>query len=115
MEHLDTPRNIRILAAAGMALAVCVSTVWPTHAEASQALAKRYACVACHQPSTKMVGPSWADIKAKYGDGSTTVEQLAQSIKAGSSGKWGTMPMPAQSHIPDADLQSLAKWLLAGN
>jgi cytochrome c len=81
---------------------------------ASQALAQKYACVACHQPTAKVVGPSWKDIGARYGEGKGTAAQLAASIKAGSSGKWGAMPMPAQMQVPDADVQLLAQWLLDG-
>ncbi|WP_373924637.1 c-type cytochrome [Duganella sp. BJB489] len=95
-------------------MGVCVSIVWPTHAVASQALAQKYACVACHQPTVKVVGPSWKDIGARYGEGKGTTAQLAASIKAGSSGKWGPMSMPAQAQVPDADLQLLAQWLLDG-
>ena len=96
------------------ALGICASAAWPAHAVASQALAQKYACVACHQPSVKTVGPSWMDITARYGDGKASAAQLAASIKTGSSGKWGAMPMPAQAQVPDADLQSLAQWLLDG-
>jgi cytochrome c len=97
-----------------VALAMGASIAWPTRAAASQALAQKYACLACHQPATKVVGPSWKDIGGRYGEGKSTAAQLAASIKAGSSGKWGPMPMPAQAQVPDADLQSLAQWLLDG-
>jgi cytochrome c len=101
-------------AALVVALGIGVSAAWPIGAMASQALAQKYTCVACHQPAVKIVGPSWKDIAAKYGDGKTTTAQLAASIKAGSSGKWGAMPMPPQAQVPDADLQALAQWVLDG-
>ncbi|MDO3522063.1 MULTISPECIES: c-type cytochrome [Ralstonia solanacearum species complex] len=81
-------------------------------AQASDALASRYACVACHQPAVKTVGPSWSDIAAKYADGSKSAEQLAASIKRGGSGNWGPVPMPAQPALSDADALALAKWVL---
>ncbi|MGJ7497766.1 c-type cytochrome [Variovorax sp. RT4R15] len=95
-------------------LGIGVSVAWPTHAMASLALAQKYTCVACHQPAAKVVGPSWKDIGARYGEGKGTAAQLAASIKGGSSGKWGPMPMPPQAQVPDADVQSLAQWLLDG-
>ena len=95
-------------------VATCAGIASPSDAAASQALAQKYTCVACHQPATKGVGPSWQDIGAKYGDGKGTAAQLAASIKAGSSGKWGSMPMPPQAQVPDADLQALAQWLADG-
>ena len=97
-----------------VSLGIGASATWPGRAEASLALAQKYSCVACHQPAVKVVGPSWKDIGAKYGEGKGTAAQLAASIKSGSSGKWGAMPMPAQPQVPDADLQSLAQWLLDG-
>jgi cytochrome c len=93
---------------------IAAGIAWPAPAAASQALAQKYSCVACHQPAVKIVGPSWKDIGAKYGDGKGTAAQLAASIKAGSAGKWGSMPMPAQAQVPDADAQLLAQWLLDG-
>ncbi|MCL9826163.1 c-type cytochrome [Ralstonia solanacearum] len=81
-------------------------------AHASEALASRYACVACHQPATKTVGPSWNGIAARYADGSKSAEQLAASIKRGGSGNWGPVPMPAQVALSEADALTLAKWVL---
>lgn len=83
-------------------------------ADASEALAKKYACAACHQAERKVVGPAWKDVASKYGGGSVTPEQLAASIKKGSSGKWGSMAMPAQGQVSDADLLVLASWVLGG-
>jgi cytochrome c len=79
---------------------------------ASEALARKYACTACHQADRKLVGPSWRDISAKYGNGSLTAEQLATAIRAGGSGKWGAVPMPAQSHVAPADLTAISVWIL---
>jgi cytochrome c len=84
----------------------------PLSAMASQALAQKYACTACHQAEAKTVGPSWKSIADKYRDGSKTADQLAARIKSGGSGLWGSLPMPPQSQVPDADLKSLAGWVL---
>jgi cytochrome c len=86
----------------------------PVFANASEVLAKKYACTACHQAAVKVVGPAWKDIAAKYADGSVTAAQLAAAVRKGSSGKWGAMAMPAQSQVPDQDAQSLAAWVLQG-
>lgn len=96
-----------ILAAAPLLLLAAPS------AHASGALATKYACAACHQADKKVVGPSWKDIATKY-RGQMSAEALAASIKKGSTGKWGPMPMPAQAHVPDADLAALAAWVLSG-
>ena len=113
MTH-DERHPHRITASLVAALAIGVSMAGSAPAFASTALAQKYACVACHQPAVKVVGPSWKEIGARYGDGKGTAAQLAASIKAGSSGKWGAMPMPPQAQVPDADLQALAQWVLDG-
>ncbi|KIQ31517.1 hypothetical protein RT97_15205 [Variovorax paradoxus] len=84
----------------------------PLPAPASQALSQKYACVACHQAEAKTVGPSWKSIADKYRDGSKNADQLAARIKSGGSGLWGSLPMPPQSQVPDADLKALAGWVL---
>jgi len=112
---MNTEKKIASISASlALVLGLGAAAAMPRQAAASQALAQKYSCVACHQPATKVVGPSWKDIGAKYGDGKGTAAQLAASIKGGSSGKWGPMPMPPQPQVPDADLQALAQWLLDG-
>jgi cytochrome c len=92
----------------GIALVVLL----PAAALATDALVGRYACSACHQADRKAVGPSWKDIATRYADGSKTAEQLAATIRGGSTGTWGQIPMPAQAHVPAADAATLAAWIL---
>lgn len=119
-EDLKPRRSTRLVVAARRALAaplavgLATSFLWPAQAVASQALAQKYTCTACHQPAVKAVGPSWKDIGAKYAEGKGTAAQLMASIKAGSTGRWGPMPMPPQTQVSDADLQALAQWLIDG-
>ncbi|QHF47969.1 cytochrome C [Pseudomonas sp. S35] len=93
---------------------LATGTLWPGYAVANQALVQKNACIACHQSATRVVGPSWKEITEKYSDGKVTAEQLAASIKGGSSGRWGVMPMPPQAQVSDADLTVIAQWLLDG-
>ena len=81
---------------------------------ASEALAKKYACLACHAAATKLVGPSYQDVAAKYGNDKSAVAKLAQSIRSGGSGKWGDMAMPPQPSVSEADAKQLATWILGG-
>jgi S-disulfanyl-L-cysteine oxidoreductase SoxD len=78
-------------------------------------LAQQHACMACHGVNNKLVGPSLADIHNKYKDAKDTVALLASKIKAGGSGVWGSIPMPAQSHVPDADIRAMAEWMANGS
>ncbi len=76
-------------------------------------LAKKNNCLSCHAAETKVVGPAYKDVAAKYKGKSA--EELAKSIKAGGSGKWGPIPMPAQNQLSDADAKTLAAWVLKGS
>lgn len=80
--------------------------------QASDALATRFACVACHQAERRVVGPSWKEIATKYADGSKSAAQVAATIRAGSKGNWGAVPMPAQPAVSEADAATLANWIL---
>ncbi len=77
-------------------------------------LAQQHACMACHGTNTKMVGPSMAEIAKRYADKKDVVAFLTDRIKAGGSGVWGSVPMPAQAHVPAADLRAIAEWIAAG-
>jgi cytochrome c len=50
----------------------------------------------------------------KYAGQNGAAQMLAKSIKAGGTGKWGPVPMPAQAALSDADASALATWILAG-
>lgn len=81
---------------------------------ASMDLAKKNACTACHNVNKKLVGPAYLDVAKKYADQKDATVNLAKSIKAGGSGKWGPVPMPSQPSLSDADATTLATWILAG-
>ncbi|MEY2860136.1 MAG: hypothetical protein RL392_594 [Pseudomonadota bacterium] len=81
---------------------------------ASKELAQKNACLACHAVDKKLVGPAFQEIAKKYAGQKDAEAMLIKSIKAGGSGKWGPIPMPAQAALSDADAKSLATWVLAG-
>lgn len=87
----------------------------PALAQADQALAQKNACLACHATDKKLVGPAFQDVAKKYAAQSDALAYLAKSIKAGGSGKWGPVPMPAQAALSDADASALAAWILKGS
>jgi cytochrome c len=81
---------------------------------ANLALAQKHACTACHAVDKKLVGPAYQEVAKKYAGQKDAEKNLAASIKKGGSGKWGPVPMPAQAQVPDADVATLAKWILGG-
>lgn len=82
-------------------------------AAANEELAKKHACFACHTVDKKVVGPSYKDVAAKYRGDKDAAAKLAQKVKKGSQGVWGTIPMPPNSAVPDADINALVKWILS--
>ena len=74
---------------------------------AALALINKHSCTACHGMAQKLVGPSFNDISAKQAG---RVDYLVGKIKAGGTGVWGAIPMPAQS-LPEADAKVIAAWL----
>lgn len=85
----------------------------PIPSLANLALAQKHACTACHAVDTKLVGPAYADVAKKYKGQKNAEATLIANIKKGGSGKWGTVPMPAQTTLSDADAKTLAKWILS--
>lgn len=74
---------------------------------------KEYACLACHQVDTKMVGPGYKEISAKYKGDATASEKLIAKIKNGGAGSWGEIPMPPNPTVTDDDAKALVTWILS--
>jgi len=79
---------------------------------ADEALAKSKNCLACHALDTKLVGPSYKDVAAKYAGQKDAVDKLAVKIIKGGSGVWGAIPMPANAQVNEAEAKKLAAWVL---
>ena len=82
-------------------------------AQASDELAKKHGCLACHTVDKKVIGPAYKDVAAKYRGNKGAEAALFESVKKGSSGKWGQIPMPPNTTVPDADIKALVKWILS--
>ena len=80
---------------------------------ASEALAKKYNCLACHAIDKKLVGPSYKDVAAKYKADAGAEAKLVAKVKSGGVGVWGQIPMPPNAAVPDADVKTLVKWVLS--
>ena len=81
---------------------------------ANLALATKHSCTACHAVDKKLVGPGYQEVAKKYSGQKDAEAALIASVRKGSTGKWGPVPMPAQPALSDADLKTLAAWILGG-
>ncbi len=79
---------------------------------ASQELAQKKNCMACHAVDKKLVGPAYKDVAAKYAKDKDAYKKLAEKIIKGGSGVWGPVPMPANTQVSPAEAETLAKWVL---
>jgi len=91
--------------------------------DGGKAAAQELGCTACHAAQTKLVGPAYKDVAAKYGgDKARILERMKAAVKNGSSGTWtdvtGGTPMPPQPQAAGKDdkLEAVAEWIagLAG-
>ena len=94
-------------------LVVLATALVSGSALASPDLAKAKNCMACHAVQTKLVGPAFKDVAAKYAGQKDIEAKLAAKIVKGGSGSWGAIPMPANPQVSAAEAAALAKWVMA--
>jgi cytochrome c len=92
---------------------MAVSALASTSAFAQADLAKAKNCMACHAVGTKLVGPAYKDVAAKYAGQKGAEDKLVQKVMKGGAGVWGPVPMPANPQVSEAEAHSLVKWVLA--
>ena len=81
---------------------------------ASEELARKSGCLACHAIDKKMVGPAYKDVAAKYRGDAGAEARLVEKLQIkGSTGIWGEVFMPPMTTVPEADLKTLVKWILS--
>jgi cytochrome c len=76
-------------------------------------LAKAKNCMACHAIGSKLVGPAYKDVAAKYAGQKDAENKLVQKVMKGGSGVWGAIPMPANPQVSEAEAHTLVKWVLS--
>ena len=82
-------------------------------AQDALALAKAKGCMGCHAVNSKVVGPAFSDVAARYAKTPAAPAMVAKNIVSGWKGAWGDVPMPAQDHVSPVEAEALAKWVLA--
>ena len=76
-------------------------------------VAELYACSECHNPTMKVLGPSFRDIAAKYRDDKTAVDVLSVKVRNGGVGVWGPIAMPPAATIKEDELKLVLGWILS--
>jgi cytochrome c len=109
--HSKKPTMKTVLISATL---VTIATAFLSHgtACADEALAQKNNCYACHAMDKKILGPAFVEVAKRYGDKDESVQMIAQTIRKGSSGKWGAIPMPGNEQLSESDATILAKWIV---
>jgi cytochrome c len=94
-------------------IAACMALSISSTAMANLDLAKSKNCMGCHTVDAKLVGPGFKDVAKKYAGDKTAEAKLAAKVIKGGSGVWGTMAMPANSSVSEAEAKTLIKWVLS--
>lgn len=69
-------------------------------------------CTGCHQVERKLIGPSYADVAAKYENTEANVAMLVQKVINGGVGVWGEIPMSAHVGLSEEDATDMVRYIL---
>jgi cytochrome c len=69
-------------------------------------------CLSCHMVERKIVGPSYAEVAAKYESTEENINMLAQKVINGGVGVWGEVPMPAHLSLSEEDAKDMIRYVL---
>ncbi len=69
-------------------------------------------CTSCHMVERKIVGPSYAEVAAKYENTEDNVTLLATKVIQGGVGVWGEVPMPAHPGLSEEDAKDMVRYVL---
>jgi len=85
----------------------------PANGKEMQELATRHTCMTCHKADTKVVGPAYRDVAARYRNDPDAGQKLVTQMENGGTGQWGPVPMlPFKGKVPPEDMKLLAQWIL---
>ncbi|RXM41276.1 cytochrome C [Chryseobacterium sp. CH21] len=68
-------------------------------------------CLTCHKIDSKLIGPSYQEVAAKYTD--ADLDMLAQKIIDGGKGNWGEIPMTPHTGLSKENVRQMVKYILS--
>lgn len=69
-------------------------------------------CLGCHKVDQASIGPAYAEVAARYAADSTAAARLAAKIRAGGTGVWGKVMMPAHAQLSERDARLMVRYIL---
>jgi cytochrome c len=70
-------------------------------------------CRTCHKDDSKLVGPAYQDVAAKYTADAATISTLADKVIKGGQGVWGQVPMTPHPTLQKPDVEMMIKYVLS--
>jgi glucose/arabinose dehydrogenase/cytochrome c551/c552 len=70
-------------------------------------------CKSCHKEADSSVGPPYVLVAKKYAKDPNAVKYLAEKIRNGGAGVWGTTAMAAHPTLSQSDLEQMIGWILS--
>jgi len=70
-------------------------------------------CSTCHKVDTKVIGPAFLDVAAKYPSTEANIDTLANKVIKGGKGNWGDIPMAAHPNLSLADAKTIVTYILS--
>lgn len=70
-------------------------------------------CYTCHQPARRFIGPSWREIAQQYAGDPTVVPALAEKVRMGGGGVWGSVPMGPHPDVDEVQATTMVRYILA--
>lgn len=70
-------------------------------------------CNTCHKVDTKVVGPAFKDVAAKYPATEANIDTLANKVIKGGKGHWGDIAMTPHAALSENDAKEMVKYVLS--
>ncbi|HXE83290.1 MAG TPA: c-type cytochrome, partial [Gemmatimonadales bacterium] len=70
-------------------------------------------CLACHQVDRQSIGPKYREVARKYQNDTSAMGRLSKKIRAGGSGVWGPVAMPAHPALSDEQASAIVSYILS--
>ena len=81
-----------------------------TPEEEGEDLIEKSSCLTCHKEDSKLIGPSYKEIAAKYTE--ADIDKLADKIINGGSGVWGDVMMSPHPGMDKENAKKMVKYIL---
>lgn len=69
-------------------------------------------CLGCHALDRTVVGPAYQAVAGRYRGDPQALQNVTEHIRQGGVGRWGQIPMPPFPALDDAQLKTLAEFIL---